>query len=346
MRLRNILVIVFILLLGIPVLFMGCKGKKADVKTVPVEQKNVPIVIGNETSLLLSDLVESGDYVNGKDFPSLIKASIVQESLDKNIMIVDLRSAKQFADGHIKGAVNKKFEELPSWLQTGIKPFEYEKIVMVCDDGQISSYTTCLLQLMGYGNVYAMRWGMSSWNEKYANEGWLSGVSGKFEQDLETKTNEHPVPNNMPDLNTGFASGAEISAARFAKLFEEGTSHVLIGSEVVFNNPLQYYVVNLERKDKYEDGHVPGALRYKPEETLGFTEVMATIPAHKTVVVYCGTGHNSAFATAYLRMFGYDARTLKYGNNGFMYNKMVTQKKELSWLPFTNADVNSFDVVK
>ena len=44
---------------------------------------------------------------------------------------------------------------------------------------------------------------------------------------------------------------------------------------------------------------------------LGFADVMATIPYDKTVVIYCGTGHNSAFATAFLRLFGYDARTLE-----------------------------------
>ena len=70
------------------------------------------------------------------------------------------------------------------------------------------------------------------------------------------------------------------------------------------------------------------------------------LPVDKPVVVYCGTGHNSGFATAYLRLFGYNARTLKYGNNSFMYDKMVKQKAALSWLPFTTADVNEFDVVK
>ena len=73
---------------------------------------------------------------------------------------------------------------------------------------------------------------------------------------------------------------------------------------------------------------------------------MTTIPFDKTVVVYCGTGHNSAFATAYLRLFGYDARTLKYGNNSFMHDRIIKQKAALSWLPFTVADVNNFPVVK
>ena len=332
------------------VIAAACTGNKTENKKSPEvaakAEVNTAPVIGNETSLLLKDLEENGDYVNSQLFPSLIKASVVHETPGKNMLVVDLRSPKQFSAGHIKGAVNRKFEELPAWFETGIKPFEYDRIIMVCDDGQLSSYTTCLLRLMGYGNVFAMRWGMSSWNSIYANEGWLKDLSGKYEGQLETKVNERPASGGMPDLKTGLSTGAEIGTFRFKELFGEGSASIQITADEVFADPRSYYVINLERRDKYEDGHIPGAVRYKPEATLGFTEEMASIPADKIVVVYCGTGHNSAFASAYLRLFGYDARTLKYGNNSFMYNKMVAQRTVLSWLPFTPADVNDFEIVR
>ena len=338
--------IFFISLFVILISFTGCSGNKAEKKQEAVKEVKNPIVIGNETSLLLKDLKENGDYVNSKAYPSLIKSSIVKESLDKNILVIDLRSPGQFSEGHIKGAVNKNFEELPVYFETGIKPFEYDKIIMVSEDGQVSSYTTSLLRLMGYGNVYSMRWGMSAWNQKYAQNGWLKGVSAKYESALENKVNERVVSTGMPELKTGLATGSDIGTARFKKLFEDGTTNILISADDVFSNPQKYYIINLERKDKYEDGHIPGAVRYKPEGTLGFPEEMSSIPVDKPIVVYCGTGHNSGFATAFLRLFGYDARTLRYGNNGFMYDKMVKQRVTLSWLPFTSADVNNFEVVK
>jgi rhodanese-related sulfurtransferase len=334
------------------ILITGCSGNKKEVKldvnqeSAVAVQVSAPVVVGNETTLLLKDLEENGDYVNSQLFPSLIKASIVNENLDKNQLVIDLRPAGQYSEGHIKGAVNKKMEELPAYFETGIKPFEYEKIILVCEGGQVSSYVTSLLRLMGYGNVYAMRWGMSAWNDKYAEAGWLKGVSGKYEANLESAINEKPVAKEMPELKTGKTTGEEIGAERFKKLFAEGTSNILITSDEVFANPQNYFVINLDRKDKYDDGHIPGSVRFKPDETLGFTEEMASIPTDKTVVVYCGTGHNSGFATAYLRLFGYDARTLKYGNNSFMYDKMVKQRVALSWLPFTKDDVNDFKVVK
>ena len=299
-------------------------------------------MIGNETSLLLQDLEQNGDYVNSKGFPSLIKASIVEESLGKNTLIIDLRSPGLYRAGHIIGAVNKKFQDLPDYFESGIRPFEYDKIILVSEDGQISSYAASLLRLMNYGNVYSMRWGMSAWNKKYAVNGWLKGISGKYENNLEMKENEKPSPGAMPELKTGKKTGEEIAEARFRELFAEGTSNVLISADEVFSDPSGYYIINYERKDRYDDGHIPGAVRYKPAATLGFPEEMATIPPDRTVVVYCSTGHNSGFATAYLRLLGYDAKTLKYGNNGFMHDKMVQQKSTLSWLPFSNQEINDF----
>jgi len=328
------------------ILLAGCSGGITENKQEVVPAVERPIVIGNESLLLLKDLKENGDYVNSQVYPSIVKASIVYESLEKNILVIDLRTSKQFSAGHISGAVNIKFEDLPVYFETGIKPFEYDKIIVVSDYGQISSYTTSLLRLMGYDNVYSMRWGMSAWNSAYAQKGWLKIVSGKYEANLENKENEKPAAIGMPELKTGMITGAEICTARFKNLFEEGTGNVFISADEVFSNPEKYYVINLERKDKYDDGHIPGALRYKSKNTLGFVEEMASISIDKPVVVYCGTGHNSSFATAYLRLLGYDAKTLNCGNNSFMYDKMVKQREVLSWLPFTSEDVNDFETVK
>jgi len=343
MKYKSGFFILFIPLLSI--LVISCKSggteKNAAVSPLPPSP-----VIGQETSLLLKDLEENGDYVNSQYFPSLIKASVVFGELEKNILVIDLRTTESYRKGHIKGAVSKNFSDIPDYFETGIRPFEYDRIIMVCDDGQISSYTTALLRMMGYGNVFALRWGMGGWNRTYAQDGWMKGVSGKYEDRLETLTTEAPAPAGMPELLTGSAAGKEIADARFGKLFEEGTGEVLVTADEVFSDPEKYFVINLERKDKYDDGHIPGSVRYKPESTLGFPEVMATIPFDKTVVIYCGTGHNSAFATAFLRLFGYDARTLRYGNNSFMYDKMVSERAALSWLPFTLSESNDYPVVK
>jgi len=323
----------------------GDKKKTAEAVNSPAT-KSAPIEINAEAKALLGYLDEMGDYVNGRNFPSLIKATSVYEELDKNNLIIDLRGPINFKEGHIKGAVNVAMTGLPEYFSNDIKPFEYDRIILVCFSGQTSSYSTSLLRLMGYGNVYAMRWGMSGWDKKSAESIWIDGVASKHENQLETGDNKKAEKADFPILNSVKTSGEELLTARYNQLFEEGIVDVLISAEDVFSNPEKYYIINYDRRDKYESGHIPGAIRYKPNGTLGIISEMQTIPDNKEVVVYCGTGHNSGFVTAYLRLFGYNAKTLTYGNNAFMYDKMIQDKKTLSWLPFTEIEIGDYPTVK
>jgi len=332
------------------ILFISCSGggnktKQTEIKsTEPQAQK--PVEVNPEAQKLLNYLVETGDYVNGQNFPSLIKASAVESQLSGNIKIIDLRKSEDFAKGHIKGAANVAFNQIPDYFTNKIKPFAFDKIVIVCYNGQVSSYTTSLLRLMGYGNVYAMRWGMSSWNKDFATDSWLKSVSGQYENQLDTTENHRADLSDFPVLNTGKSTGEEIITERFNQLFAAGYEDAFISADQIFAQPKKFYIVNYERKDKYDSGHIPGAIRYKPDGTLGIVSEMESIPATKEIAVYCGTGHNSGFVTAYLRLFGYNAKALLYGNNAFMHSKMIADETKLSWLPFTNDEVNDFPYVK
>ncbi len=344
---------IIFLLAALPLLWQGCapKGNQNSGKqeeSAPLKSASVaaPVAVNQEAQLLLKALEEGGDYVNSREFPSLIKASVVYEELGGNNHIIDLRPAAEYARGHIRGAVSVPFEGLPEYLETKIKPFEFGKIILVCQTGQTSGYATSLLRMMGYGNTYALRWGMSSWNSALAAEYWMQGLSSDFEGQLEGGDVPAAPPGDLPQLNTGLSSGDEILDLRFRRVMAEGSQPALITAAEVFADPSKYYIINFERKDKYESGHIPGAVRYKPAATLGILEEMQTIPADKTIVLYCGTGHNSAFASAYLRIFGYDAKTLMYGNNAFMINKMVKERAALSWLPFTADEVHDYETVR
>jgi rhodanese-related sulfurtransferase len=328
----------------------GCSGggnkQKQPAQAASTETKTATVAVNDEAQKLLKYLETSGDYVNSRNFPSLIKASALNKELDGKIRIIDLRSPEVFAKGHIKGAVNIEFSKIPAYFTGVIKPFEFDKIVMVCNSGQISSYATSLLRLMGYGNVYALRWGMSGWNKDFAKDDWLKAVSDKFESKLEITENERGNLADFPKLNTGKTTGEEIMAARFNSLFAAGYAEAFTTADQIFDQPTNFYIVNFERKDKYDSGHIPGAVRYKANGTLGIVAEMESIPTNKEVAIYCGTGHNSGFVTAYLRLFGYHAKTIQYGNNAFMHSKMAKDKLLLSWLPFTEHEIENYPYVK
>jgi len=342
---KSILKTFFIVFAAIVVACSGGKKPTAEA-SIKLDTKAPKVEINAEAKLLLSTLNEMGDYVNSRNFPSLIKPSAVYEELNGNNLIIDIRGPKTFASGHIKGAVNVDFTEIPDYFTSQIKPFEYDKIILVCYSGQISSYATSLLRLEGYGNVYSMRWGMSGWHRDFAEGTWLANVSSDYQDQLETKENPANPAGDLPALTEGESNGEVLLQERVKALFEEGYSDALITAEDVFEDPAHYYTINYERKDKYESGHIPGAVRYKPGGTLGIVSEMQTIPTDREVVVYCNTGHNSSFVTAYLRLFGYDAKTLTFGNNAFMYDKMKEEESTLSWLPFTEEEIEDFPYVE
>jgi rhodanese-related sulfurtransferase len=328
-------------------IFFSCSGgpKKSEQAEV-TNQKAVtkPVEINAEARLLVDYLVESGDYVNSREFPSLIGADATLEALSGKTLVIDMRKPEVFTKGHIKGAVNVEISGLTDYFASKIKPFEYDKIILACNSGQSSSYSTSLLRLMGYGNVYSLRWGMSGWSPKMENK-WLDNISSDYETQLDTTDTPKAAPGDFPVMNTGKTTGAEIMDQRIQTLFTE-YENATVSADTVFSHPEKYYIINYERKDKYDAGHVPGAIRYKPGGTLGIIAEMQTIPADKQVVVYCGTGHNSAFVTAYLRLFGYNAKTLRFGNNGFMHDKMVREEQTMAWQPYTEKDTKDYEVVK
>lgn len=343
---NSILHLVSVILLFV---MISCSGtqQKAKQETTAVKEAGSPkIVINDEAKALLSTLNEMGDYVNSRNFPSLIKTSTVYDELDGNILVIDLRSEDLYTEGHIKNAVNVDFSDLPSYFANDIDPANYDKIILTCYAGQMASYSTSLLRLAGYNNVYAMKWGMSSWNKFFAKDFWLDVVSSEFQEKLDTIENEVAPARDFPKMNTGKTTGSEILKTRIDSVFAQGIRAAIIHADEVFEDPSTYYVINYDRKDKYESGHIPGAVRYKPGATLGIVSEMQTIPSDKTVVVYCNTGQNSAFATAYLRLFGYPAKSLLYGNNSFMYDQMKQEQDSLSWIPFTEAEIHDYPYVK
>jgi rhodanese-related sulfurtransferase len=295
--------------------------------------------------MLIDQLREQGDYVNSRQFPSMIKAQTVFEELKGNILLIDLRREEFFDNGHIEGAVNVRMPDILDHFENKILPFQYDKIIIICYGGHLASYTTHLLRLLGYGNVYAMRYGMSSWNSDFAKDFWAASISSDFQDQLVSEASPKPPSSYQPVLQSSGSTGEEILHERVRLLLSEDRGPIFIDQESVFENPNDYFIINFERKDKYESGHIPGAIRYKPQGTLGIPAEMSTIPTDRSVVVYCGTGHNSQFAVAYLRLFGYDAKSMNYGNNGFMHQKMMEEKEQLSWHPYTAEDTNDFPYV-
>ncbi|MCA1740932.1 MAG: hypothetical protein LC630_00355 [Bacteroidales bacterium] len=91
----------YVFLLGLLAVFtVGCTGKKGEKKPEAVKETAITAPVPpQETLLLLKELEANGDYVNSQQFPSLIKASIVNDELEKGNLVIDLRPEELYAKG-------------------------------------------------------------------------------------------------------------------------------------------------------------------------------------------------------------------------------------------------------
>lgn len=79
----------------------------------------------------------------------------------KPIVIVDVREAELFSEGHIKGAINIPDDVAKSRVLKELSP--NDRIVFVCHGGPMGDELGKLLVKNGYPDVYNLAGGMKKW---------------------------------------------------------------------------------------------------------------------------------------------------------------------------------------
>lgn len=310
-----------LLLLSVLFAFLFVTSCKKDEEVTPI-QINESEVLATYLESTASPLGK--DFVN-TDMPTIMGATeVFTLNATGQVYIIDIRSAADFALGHIVNAHNVALGEILTHIQ-GVDLTNYTKVAIVCYTGQTAGFAASLLRIMGYDKVFSMKWGMCSWNADFAGK-WNTAIANgnayttQFTGDATAKG---PVV-ALPTLATGKTTGLEILQARVNAVLTEGFTPAAISNTAVFADLANFYILNYWPANHYaEPGHVPGAMQYTPKESIKLSVDLKTLPIDKPVVVYCYTGQTSAYLTAYLRLLGYDARSLLYGANGMIYDKLV-----------------------
>lgn len=311
--------------------FTACK--KDDEEETPINQAQV-----------LVEYLESSGSPYGKnypatDLPSITSAEAVHADIltGAEIYIIDIRSATDFADGYIDGAVNVAAGSVLNYIQTEGLAMD-DKIVIVCYTGQTAGWVTSILRLYGYTNAFSMKWGMCSWHSDFAGK-WNSNISNGMATQFENDNVAKGAKGDLPTLNTGKTTGQEIFEARVADVLAEGFAEAKVSNSEVFANLNNYYIVNYWADADYTHyGHVPGAMQYTPKSSMDYTVDLTTLPTDKMIAVYCWTGQTSAFLTAYLRILGYNAKSLLFGANGMIYDELESHK-------WSDSEIKDYDYV-
>jgi rhodanese-related sulfurtransferase len=244
--------------------------------------------------------------------------------------IIDLRSATDFNAGRINGAVNTTLENV---LTEAAKAGE-KKIMLVCYSGQVAAYAVAACRLSGFPKTFFLKWGMSAWNS--SKDVWTAKIG-----DIAISPSQHANWSTYSESPASFAAnvdhgktpvvksasddGAQILKERVETVLKEGAKFVQ-PSEVL-QNPNNYFVNNywtVANVTSNGNGHIKNAFRINPL-TLVTNEVKFLDP-DKKVVTYCWTGQTSAAVTFYLRVLGFDALGMQWGNNSLV-NSLLTSNK-------------------
>jgi rhodanese-related sulfurtransferase len=289
----------------------------------------------SDSGKLLFYLEDNGDYINSDEMPSLVDADEVYSNLGTNLLI-DIRPSTEFESGHIEGAHKVPHANLVSFLDS-IDYTRYPKIIIISMNGQSSAYYTCLLRLYGFGNVFSMSYGMASWNNVFSDE-WLNALQQDddlletYIQDMASKPPYGPMPEVTLSSSSLEASVKERIIENMDIDFEDnlGTQEgaATIEYQYFMTQSGNYFIVCYDQRLLYRDlrygvSHPAGSVLYQCPPSysdLSSTTYLQTLPADRTILFYSADGQKSAFAVAYLRVLGYDARSVLFGANNMFYN--------------------------
>jgi rhodanese-related sulfurtransferase len=302
--------------IALPLLLAACSEEDTPV-TPPVDE-----------SALLVQYLEgpNGDYLNTAA-PAIVTAKDVYDNFNgaKDWYLIDVRSAADYAIGHAPGTVNVTLADIISHVR-GIDRSKYTKIVVICYTGQSAAFGCAMLRMDGNTNAFSMKYGMSSWNASC--DKLTSKLNSSYESQFVTADFPKAAAGSMPAVSTGKTTGAEILAVRLDSIRAQGYAKVSIDAATVMANPDQYCILNYWSTADYTGvGHLPGAIQYTPKADLKSTTFLKTLPTNKTIVVYCYTGQTSANVATILRVMGYDAKSLSYGTQGLIADKMKSMSK-------------------
>jgi rhodanese-related sulfurtransferase len=302
------------LFLSIGLLVTGCgQAKPAPVPAPPSSTAATTNTPAEDPAKAIKGAVET--YFN--DIGTNVKNSYkiaekdLKEELDKTpdkYVILDLRRADAYAQGHIKGAINVPYgPEIAKNLDRIRAIAEGKTLIVACYTGQTAGQTDSLLNVAGIKTL-SLNSGMGgSATVGFETRGWLG-------QKYPTVTE----PTAMPTV-TAVASKNKAIDVAVQKYFNEVPADTYkidlpVMKEALAKDADKYYVVDVRTAVDYAKGHIKGAVNvpYGPEIAKNLDSIKDK-SAGKTVVVYCYTGQTGGQVDSLLNLLGIPTKSLNFG---------------------------------
>lgn len=316
---KNLLRFCFSLFLGTIILFTACKktdNGPADERKTDVEFQALSTYLTSNqmdlSAMLTNWIIPASTLVEGNSIPD-------GNFTNDNYYIIDIRSQESYDAGHIEGAVNST---LPGVLDASANA-EDKTIVVVCYTGQTAAHAVIGLRLSGHPDAVVLKWGMSGWKSDFSAS-WTNNVA-QLDDPNWVAAPGSVIDNKEyddPDLQVTATDNPGILAERVTEMLK---SFNKITKTDVLNSPGTFFINNFwEEGDVTKYGNITNAHRIKPLTISG--DLFKYLDPSKTIVTYCWTGQTSSMVTAYLKVLGYDSKSLLFGVNGMIYDDLQEHK--------------------
>ena len=287
------------------------------------------------------DFATLSDYMvnNGLDLPDVLSSptkwvvaptlmsagGIVDDANDYTIpgyYTFDIRSAEDFAKGHINGSMNVALTDVVTKANEVGKD---KPILVVCYSGQTAGRAVMALRLSGFTNAQVMKFGFSYWSSDENFDKWsgktLNGAGdvavGSPNWTMEATGPSLPS-NDFPTWTSSTTDGAALLAERVDAML---ASDWMVSGDDVLADPLGYNIYNYWNATDYAKyGQYKGAYQIMPVSLA--SDIVKAFPTSDEFTFYCYTGQTASFSVAWLQVLGYNAKCIGYGVNHMQYSAL------------------------
>jgi rhodanese-related sulfurtransferase len=253
------------------------------------------------TDYMVAENLDLDDVLSGWIVPAPATVAEVDGFLADRY-VIDIRSATDYAAGHIQGAVNSTLADILTTAQAADK-----QILVVCYSGQSAGHAVMALRLSGYSDAQVLKFGMSGWSSQ-TSASWDNNTGNVAEGNSNwTDAATAASTFKAPTFTSASTDGATILAERVSAMLGGGFKSVK--NTDVLAAPNDYYInVYWPETAVATYGCINTAVRVSPM-TIADNTILNLNP-DETVVTYCWTGQTSSMVTAYLNVIGYNALSL------------------------------------
>jgi len=210
-----------------------------------------------------------------------INAAEFNKEMTDNIgTLVDVRTPEEFAEGHLKGAVNINFKKrtFPDFINA----IDKEKPVMIyCRSANRSGKAALIMQSLGFKEVIDLDGGFKAWNK----EG-LEVITEDNEANV--KLQELLAKGELKGEGTVGVSH-QVGVEEFDKLVKDG----------------KVTLVDVRTAKEFAEGHIEGAINVDWKNRHFAENALKNITDDKPVAIYCRSGNRATRAMFAMGAIGF-----------------------------------------